>query len=522
MTQQAITAPHALAAEAGAGILAEGGTAIEAMVAAAAAISVVYPHMNAIGGDGFWLIHRPGEQPHAIDACGRAAALATPEFYGDQSVIPARGAASALTSAGTIAGWDLALKGDSNARLPLARLLAPAIDYARSGFETSISHQQAAAKLYTTEARNAAFKTVYEIAEQPLMAGQTFRNPALANTFEQLASKGLSDFYRGEIAEQSASYLQSIGSPLRMADLSSYQAEWVEPLTIKLRGSQLFNLPAPTQGAASLMILAIVDQLRDQLPANSEVDWVHLLVEATKRAFMLRNKAITDPGHCSEDYRLMTTADRIAFESQQIDLQQAAAWPHIAEPGDTVWMGAVDKQGTMVSFIQSVYWEFGSGIAIPELGFVWNNRGTSFSLQSDDLNRLRPGCKPFHTLNPALALFDDGRRLSYGTMGGEGQPQTQAALFSRYAWREHTLDKAISHGRWLLGRTWGDESHNLKIEQDLADEVADALLLRGHEIATVESCNELMGHAGAVLNHVDGSVESVTDPRSDGKAIVIS
>jgi gamma-glutamyltranspeptidase/glutathione hydrolase len=201
-----------------------------------------------------------------------------------------------------------------------------------------------------------------------------------------------------------------------------------------------------------------------------------------------------------------------------INIDSALSWPHLAKPGDTIWMGACDSEGRMVSYIQSIYWEFGSGVVSPQTGIVWNNRGTSFSLQADSLQQLAPGMKPFHTLNPAFAELNDGRRISYGTMGGEGQPQTQAAIFSRYVYQQKSLAESISLGRWLLGRTWGDESHNLKIEQDLADEIQSELSAKGHDIALVDSRNELMGHAGAVVMRPDDNVSAATDPRSDGNA----
>ncbi|MFQ3190916.1 MAG: gamma-glutamyltranspeptidase, partial [Paraglaciecola sp.] len=163
---------------------------------------------------------------------------------------------------------------------------------------------------------------------------------------------------------------------------------------------------------------------------------------------------------------------------------------------------------------------FGSGVVSPQTGIVWNNRGTSFSLEPDNLQQLKPGLKPFHTLNPAFAELKDGRRLSYGTMGGEGQPQTQAAVFSRYAYRQQTLPMAIAESRWLLGRTWGDNSHDLKVEEDMAQDIIQELVTKGHQVVTVAACNELMGHAGAIVLRSDKSVAAATDPRSDGKAFV--
>ena len=182
-------------------------------------------------------------------------------------------------------------------------------------------------------------------------------------------------------------------------------------------------------------------------------------------------------------------------------------------------MGACDSEGRMVSYIQSLFWEFGGGVVSPSTGIVWNNRGSSFSLEKGSVQELGPNLKPFHTLNPAFAELNDGRRMSYGTMGGEGQPQTQAALFSRYVYHNLPLDKAISEGRWLLGRTWGDVSHNLKIEADFASEAAETLRTRGHDLVIVDSCNEMMGHACAVVLMADGKIQAATDPRSDGSTV---
>jgi gamma-glutamyltranspeptidase/glutathione hydrolase len=169
-----------------------------------------------------------------------------------------------------------------------------------------------------------------------------------------------------------------------------------------------------------------------------------------------------------------------------------------------------------VSFIQSIYWEFGSGVVSPATGVLWQNRGMSFSLDPAHANRLAPGRLPFHTLNPAMALFEDGRTMTYGTMGGEGQPQTQAAIFARYAWGGLGLQQAVTEPRWLLGRTWGADSTNLKLEARFAPEVVEALRGAGHDVELVAAFSDTMGHAGAIVHHPDGLIEGATDPRSDG------
>ena len=169
----------------------------------------------------------------------------------------------------------------------------------------------------------------------------------------------------------------------------------------------------------------------------------------------------------------------------------------------------------MVSCIQSTYFEFGSGLVLPGTGITWQNRGSSFRLAADGWNALRPGRQPFHTLNPALARFDDGRVMAYGTMGGEGQPQTQATLFARYRGGVD-LQQAISRPRWLLGRTWGEQSTSLKIEPGFDDTVYAALAAAGHEVERLEAPSAVMGHAGAVVRHGDGRLDGASDPRSDG------
>lgn len=513
----AFTAPHFAASTAGNEILQRGGTAIEAMVAAAASIAVNYPHMNGLGGDGFWLISEPGKAPIAIDACGTAAALAETTYYQGNKAIPSRGGKAALTMAGAVAGWQKALEISETwqSTMPLNELLETAISQANWGIEVTQSLSDASQKTFADLAGDENFAQ-FLINDKPLKKGKILKLPALAATLQHLADKGLDDFYHGELAHQLATDLQDAGSPIRLQDFNDYQAKIVEPLSVTTRLGKLYNLPAPTQGIASLIILALYDKVAAQ--GSSDADMAHLLIECTKQAFIKRNEFLTDPSRLSLDLQSLLTEESLEEMASNISISNALPWPHEAKTGDTIWMGACDNQGRMVSYIQSLYWEFGSGIVSPQTGIVWNNRGTSFTLEPGHLQELKPGMKPFHTLNPAFAELNDGRRISYGTMGGEGQPQTQAALFSRYVYHNQPLSKAISLGRWLLGRTWGDQSHNLKVERDVAEYVGDSLTTRGHEMVVVDACNELMGHAGAVVLHPDNTAEAATDPRSDGKA----
>ncbi|MCQ8847250.1 gamma-glutamyltransferase family protein [Alteromonas stellipolaris] len=511
------TAPHFAASQVGLNILEKGGTAIEAMVAAAASIAVEYPHMNGMGGDGFWLISEPGKAPIGIDASGVAALGATPEFYKDESAIPSRGGKSALTMAGAVAGWNEALKISHQWQdgLSLNTLFDTAISQANWGIEVTQSLVDASNKTFDDLAGDPNFDQ-FLIKGKALKKGKILKLTALSKTLSHLAKAGLDDFYHGELASKLATDLEAAGSPIRIEDFNQYKAQIVEPLSVTTSKGTLYNLPAPTQGVASLIILALYDKV--QHLGSTDADMVHLLIECTKQAFIARNANVTDPSRTPVDLSSLLTDESLDEMVKHISVEKAQPWPHVAKPGDTIWMGACDSEGRMVSYIQSLYWEFGSGIVSPQTGIVWNNRGTSFSLDPNSNQYLKPGLKPFHTLNPAFADLADGRRMSYGTMGGEGQPQTQAALFARHIYHNQPIDKAIALGRWLLGRTWGDESNNLKAERDLAEYVGESLIARGHEMVTVDPCNELMGHAGAVIRTPTGTVSAASDPRSDGKA----
>ncbi len=511
-----VTAPHHLAAQTGAAVLRDGGNAVEAVVAAAATIAVVYPHMNSIGGDGFWLISQPGKSPIGIDACGRAAGLASPDWYRKRghAAIPTRGPLAANTVAGAVSGWKAAL-GVSGGRLPLARLLEDGIWYAREG--TPVTHSQV----------NYTAKFMDELAPQPGFAGAFLhdmrspraltlqRFPALATTFERLARHGLDDFYRGQLAHALAAELERLGSPLRRDDLDRHRAGIVAPLAVNLSVGTAYNLPPPTQGLASLMILALFDRIRGDVEAETFAH-VHGIVEATKQAFLVRNRYVCDPDAMRVVAGDFLQDDAIAQRARAIDPRRARPWPEPANRGDTVWMGAADRHGCMVSYIQSVYWEFGSGVVLEDTGVNWQNRGASFALDAASHIALAPGSKPFHTLNPALARLADGREIVYGNMGGDGQPQSQAAVFSRYAMFGRDLQEAVSAPRWLLGRTWGQMSVSLKLESRFDPSLVAALAEAGHDVEIVEPYSDLVGHAGALVRHLDGVIAGAADPRSDG------
>ena len=512
-------APHSATAEAGRLVLAEGGNALEAMVAMGATIAAVYPHMAQLGGDAFWLVREPKGRVLAIMAAGRAGANATPDFYRGRDVIPTRGPLAALTAPGTVGGWIAALEAAKRyrGRLPLDVLLGDAIGRARNGY--AISHGQArltAEKLSELKDVPGFAATFLSDGKAP-EAGATLRQSSFSDTLEQLCHAGLDDFYRGDVGREIAADLERIGSPITRSDLRNCRASIAEPLSVSLQGATLYNTPPPTQGFASLMILALFERLR--IAEAESFDHIHGLVEATKRALRLRDRFLGDPALMAEPASRFLDPAFLDTEAQRIDRRKTAPWPTPYQHGDTVWMGAADSNGLVVSYIQSLYWEFGSGCVLPRTGVLMQNRGASFSLDPKSHNLVAPGRLPVHTLNPALAVLKDGRVMAYGAMGGDGQPQTQAAFFTRHILFKQGMAEAIDRPRWLLGRTWGSARDNLRLEGRFDGNLADRLLSAGHDVEMLnEDYSDTMGHAGAVVLHPDGTLEGAHDPRADGGA----
>ncbi|MEY8875582.1 MAG: gamma-glutamyltransferase family protein [Leptothrix sp. (in: b-proteobacteria)] len=515
----AVVSPHSLASQAGLDILREGGTAIEATIAVASTLAVVYPHMTGIGGDGFWLLRAPGQPVRSIDACGRTGARVHAGLYGDAATIPWRGPLAANTVAGTVSGWALAWQHSRDqwgGKLPFARLLESAIGYARDGFPVTHSQEENTRAKQADLIGQPGFAATFMPDGDVPRYGRLHRLPALAATLQQIADAGPDGYYRGDLARQIAADLAAVGSPVELADLEAHQATLQAPLRLQLEGVTLYNQAPPTQGLASLLILGTYDRLRQPGWSPDTVAGIHALVESTKQAFRVRDRHVADPARMSLDPMQLLGDDVLATLAARVPMDAASPWPAPVSDGDTTWMGAVDAQGRAVSMIQSIFFEFGSGVVLPGTGICWQNRGCSFDLQPGRLRSLAPRTKPFHTLNPAMAELADGRVLTYGTMGGEGQPQTQAAVFARSVWGDDNVRAAIAAPRWLLGRTWAEPSTTLKVESRYPDAVIEGLRALGHPIEVVGAFDERMGHAGALMQHPTGWIEGGEDPRSDG------
>ena len=321
-----VTSPHHLASEAGLRVLREGGNAIEATVAMAAALAVVYPHMTSIGGDGFWLIAAPGRPPVGIDACGAAGAAATPALYAKagHATIPWRGPLAANTVAGTLSGWRaaLAVAAELGGRLPLARLVEDAVWHGEHGFAVTRSQAElTAAKLGEVEAAP-GFAAQFLIDRRLPLEGELMRLPELARTLRRLGDQGAQDFYDGALAKELAYGLAAIGAPVTAADLASHRARRVPPLSVRLRSADLFNMPPPTQGLASLMILALFERLKAR-KAESFAH-IHGLIEATKQAFLIRDRIIGDPATMTTDPRLYLAKGDLDTRAHSLCCRQGA------------------------------------------------------------------------------------------------------------------------------------------------------------------------------------------------------
>jgi oxamate amidohydrolase len=290
----------------------------------------------------------------------------------------------------------------------------------------------------------------------------------------------------------------------------------VEPLRVAYRGGEAASFPPPTQGFAALAILSLLEGF--DVHALAEADYVHIVVEATKLAFEDRDRYLADPttatvpvSRCLDPAHLTERRRRISRRASM-----PAAGP--AATGDTIAIVTADAQGNAVSLIQSLYWEFGSGVIAGDTGILLQNRGAFFSLDPTHVNRLAPRKQTAHTLIPSMYLVDGRPRLVYGTMGGEGQPQTQAALVTRLVDRGLDPQAAVEAPRWLFGRTWGEETRSLRLEDRFGDGVRESLRERGHEVEVVEAWSDLMGHAQLIRIEPTGFT-GASDPRADGAAL---
>lgn len=528
-----VTTPHYLASQAALTILKQGGNAVEAMIAAASTIGVVYPHMNGIGGDNFWLIYNAEkEELKAINSSGRSSENATIEFYMEKGYdkIPARGPLAANTVPGAIAGWQKAYdysKKDMQGQLDFQLLLKEAIHYAKNGFPVTLSQNywtkvnlDPADEEFRGLGRYKEFCNIFLNNGQPYEPGEIMKQEDLANTLEMVAKYGADYFYKSDFTKKLVEDLERQGGLLTLEDFDFHSADFVEPLSVDYRNYKAYNLPPNTQGMASLSILNILNHMDLSTVQEGSSTYYHILIEAIKNAFRDRDTYLTDPDFVEIPVEELLSKERGALYAERIKKNEEAQVLAKLDPkGDTVWMGIVDEYGNAVSFIQSIYHEFGSGIIPKGTGVLLQNRGSFFSLEKNHPNRLDPRKRSFHTLNPAMLLEKGKPKLVYGTMGGEGQPQTQALLVTRIIDYEMNVQQAIEAPRFLYGRTWGADSNSLKVESRIDNQVIEELLTKGHKVEVLAPFTDVMGHAGAIWIAKNNVKYGGADPRGDGTAL---
>ncbi|GHO81600.1 gamma-glutamyltransferase [Ktedonobacter sp. SOSP1-85] len=514
-----VAAPHYLAAEAGLDILKAGGNAIDAAIAASAMLQVVYPFVCGLGGDVFMLIYEGASgKLYGLNGSGRSAGTATIERYHELGYerMPVFGIHS-VTVPGCASGWGEAAQRFG--RLGLGASLSPAISYAEEGFAIGPDLHTALTNASARPDVHRSWHTHFLPDGSVPAHGSIMRFPTLARTLRTIAKEGPEAFYQGAIAEQIASFFAREGGLITREDLAAHRSDWVTPLSVPFAGLDIYELPPNTQGVTALQMLGMLDQLPlGASPLSAET--VHLAVEAKKLAFADRQAYLTDLGHMRVDPASLIEANYLASRRALIDPQRAQA--SVAPggfTGDTVYLCAADREGNVVSLIQSNYMGFGSGVVVDDTGIVLQNRGAYFSLDPSAANALAPGKRTLHTLIPSMALREGRPAIVFGSMGGDGQAQTHLQVYTALARYGLNMQQAIEMPRWVHGAIHGTGGEMLLLENRFPSETVDTLRSLGHEVQEGKPWLTTMGYAqGIIFDLATGVMQGGSDPRAEGIA----
>ncbi|MFC5452229.1 gamma-glutamyltransferase [Paenibacillus aestuarii] len=517
-----IATPHYLASSVGSAILQQGGNAFDAAIAISAALGVVYPHMTGIGGDAFFLMY-PASTGTMVgfNGSGMAAARATPAFYRQKGLeaIPQRGVLSAITVPGMAdAWWQVWAKFG---RLPWAKLLAPAIDYAEKGFPISRNLAFWIRKDESLIRASEQLSAVYTAHGALLQEGDRLVQTHLAQTLRCIQLEGREAVYSGTVMQAIVDCVRHDGGALEETDFRGYAGEWVEPLSATYRGYEIFQMPPNSQGFTALMMMNMLEHIEVSNVPRDSANFYHIMSEVIKKAFRDRDRYLTDPRFRDiplERLLSKTYASQLWEEMKATPLQASQHLsPAIGQ--DTAYAAVVDDEGNAVSFIQSLYFDFGAAYVAGDTGIILQNRGSFFSLDADAANVLEPGKRSFHTLMPAMVTKAGKPYMLYGTQGGEGQPQTQLSILTGVLDYGLSIQEAISLPRWVYGRTWGEDGDALRLEHRLTPDVYAQLQAWGHRVELVDSWDGLMGQAQGIVIDDKGVRSGAADPRGDGLAI---
>lgn len=526
-TRGAVVSDHPLASAAAFEVLASGGNAVDAALAAAGVLAVVRPHMNGVGGDAFALFYDAGSgDVYGMNGSGGAGALATPEFFrqAGHADVPAKGPLS-VSVPGAVHAWVSAHQ--RFATRPLSELLAPAVRYARLGFPVSTRLAQDFREQGGDLAPEAA--ALFLPGGAPPAVGSLLRNPALGDLLEAIGREGATAFYRGAPAEAISEFVAARGGYLRAEDLAAHETEWVEPIRTEYQAHTFVALPPNTQGVTQLQQLEMASHFDLSAMGHNSADYLHTLVEIKKLAFADRDRWIADPRLADVPVQELLDPMYLSQRAALVDATRAAdAVPsgigsaldgggldEGADSGDTVYLMVVDADGNAVSWIQSLFAGFGSGLLEPQTGVVLHNRGSLFELDERHPNVVAPGKRPFHTLTPLLALQNGRLAFTLGTPGGDAQTQSLLQVINNLLLFGMTPQQALEAPRYR-----SLDGTAVSLEDRISGPVRAELEGRGHRLRIIPGWTATFG--GAQMIRVEpgsGTLTAGADPRREAYAI---
>ena len=520
-----VAAPHYLAALAGIEVLRDGGSAVDAAIAANLVMGVVWPHMCGPGGDLFAQVWSAAERHlFSLNASGRSGAGMSAAAYRERGLqsMPQRGVL-AVTVPGAVDGWFTLHQRFG--RLDFSRVARDAIHHARDGFRVTPTLSGAIRGNASLLSQVGGGADVFTPGGRAPSAGELLVEGDLANTLDLIAREGREVMYGGPIGQRIVEFLTKNGGGLTASDFGAQRAEWVEPLRTTYRGADVCEIPPNSQGLTLLQMLNMLDDtIGSRAQTSAEV--VHALVERKKLAFEDRDTYVADPRCAAVPTDLMLDPERARERASHIG--PTAASPQVrtvgrSVDGDTIYLCAADRDGNVVSLIQSLYAAFGSGVLVPGLGITLHNRGFGFNLLEGHPNELAPGKRPMHTLMPGFALRDQQPWLAFGTRGADGQPQTGLQLLMSLLDFGMDLQATIEAPRWAHGAPGGRyPASALVLEGRFSPEVAEDLSSRGHEVMLADPVDPVMGTVQLIqVDHSRGSYVAASDPRGDGVALAL-
>jgi gamma-glutamyltranspeptidase/glutathione hydrolase len=514
-----VSTSHPVAAQAGLRMLLKGGNAVDAAIAAAAAMTIVEPVSNGLGSDAFCILW-DGQKLHGLNASGRAPKAWTPEYFkkkygADAKNPPVRGWDSA-TVPGAVAGW-VALS-ERFGKLPFADLLEPAIEIAERGYAMPVVVQQKWAAAVPVLLDQPGFAEALMPRGRAPNVGELFRFAEAAKSLRLIAQSKGAAYYGGEIAEAAAKHARSHGGAITVEDFAAYKPEWVTPLGKNYRGYTLHEIPPNGQGISALMALGILSNFDIASMQVDGIDSQHLQIEAMKLAFADIYRYVSEPASMEVTAEQMLDDAYLASRAKLIDMKRAQDFG-AGNPvkGGTIYLTAADESGMMVSFIQSNYMGFGSGVVVPGYGLSMQNRGHAFSLDAKSPNVVAPGKRPFHTIIPAFLTKDGKPVMSYGVMGANMQPQGHMQTLVRMLDYKQNPQAACDAPRWRF-----NQGLEINVESAMNAATIQGLGERGHVMEVIQDSYQDFGAGQFIWALGDPAVEgyvAASDPRRDGQAV---